>query len=139
MLSASAEPTPRADARPLRFARLLDYKTQESYDNKIVERYMSFCADSGGGLELERQFASLSLHAGGVAAEDDTVTSASRQAIAMTAAPAAVPATARSADKTLLTLILAMRKLREGIVASNRVDDFTTRAYIFCIRASILM
>lgn len=32
---------------------------------------------------------------------------------------------------------MAMRKLREGIVASKRVDDFSIQAYIFCIRLSI--
>jgi len=35
--------------------------------------------------------------------------------------------------------MMAMRKLREGIVASNRVDDFSIQAYIFCIRLSILV
>ncbi|KAI9864283.1 MAG: hypothetical protein M1813_003201 [Trichoglossum hirsutum] len=131
--------------------RLLDYKTQENYYNKIVERYMGFCADSGGGSELERQFASLSLQEGGTATGDEAVTSASKQATATTAmtatttttaaAPVAVPANnnAQSTEKILSTLILAMRKLREGIIASNRLDDFTTRAYIFCIRAAILM
>lgn len=35
-------------------------------------------------------------------------------------------------------MMMAMRKLREGIVASNRVDDFSVQAYLFCIRLSIL-
>ncbi len=34
---------------------------------------------------------------------------------------------------------MAMRKLREGIVASNRIDSFSIQAYIFCIRSSILL
>ncbi|KAH0550939.1 hypothetical protein GP486_007696, partial [Trichoglossum hirsutum] len=131
---------------------------------------MGFCADSGGGSELERQFASLSLQAGGgmgTGTGEEAVTPASKQetpTTAMTtattaaattttmtmttaaastaaAAPVAVLANsnAQSTEKTLSTLILAMRKLREGIIASNRLDDFSTRAYIFCIRATILM
>lgn len=34
---------------------------------------------------------------------------------------------------------MAMRKLREGIVASKRIDEFSTQVYIFCIRFSILV
>lgn len=44
-----------------------------------------------------------------------------------------------SGQKDLSVLIMAMRKLREGIVASKRVDDFSIQAYIFCIRLSILV
>lgn len=32
-----------------------------------------------------------------------------------------------------------MRKLREGIVASHRIDSFSTQVYIFIIRLSILL
>ena len=44
-----------------------------------------------------------------------------------------------SGQKDLSVLIMAMRKLREGIVATKRVDDFSIQAYIFCIRLSILV
>lgn len=44
-----------------------------------------------------------------------------------------------TSQKDLSILMMAMRKLREGIVASDRVDEFSTQAYIFCIRLSILM
>lgn len=44
-----------------------------------------------------------------------------------------------SGQRDLNVLIMAMRKLREGIVASKRVDDFSIQAYIFCIRLSILV
>src|SRR5579862_2708074 len=108
---------------------------QESYYSKIVERYMAFCAESGGGSELERQFASLSMQAGTVA-EDE----ASSKQPTTVASPAAIaPTNAQTTEKTLSTLLLAMRKLREGIVASSRNDDFSTRAYIFSICAAILM
>ncbi|EGX96089.1 hypothetical protein CCM_00744 [Cordyceps militaris CM01] len=33
----------------------------------------------------------------------------------------------------------ALRKLREGIVASNRTDDFAIQAYLFCIRLAVLV
>ena len=38
---------------------------------------------------------------------------------------------------TLSLLTMSMRKLREGIVASHRIDEFTTQVYIFIIRLSI--
>ena len=34
---------------------------------------------------------------------------------------------------------MALRKLREGIVASKRADDFSTQAYLFCIRLAVLV
>jgi len=44
-------------------ARLLDYKTQERYYTKIVERYMDFCTDAGRGDELSRRLARLDISA----------------------------------------------------------------------------
>lgn len=37
------------------------------------------------------------------------------------------------------TILFSMRKLREGIVASHRIDAFSTQVYIFIIRLSILL
>lgn len=34
---------------------------------------------------------------------------------------------------------MALRKLREGIVASKRIDDFATQAYLFCVRIAVLL
>lgn len=34
---------------------------------------------------------------------------------------------------------MALRKLREGIVASKRIDDFATQAYLFSARTAILV
>jgi len=42
-------------------------------------------------------------------------------------------------SKDLSVLILAMRKLREALVATSRTDTFSTQAYIFAIRLSILL
>ncbi|KAH9826825.1 hypothetical protein Tdes44962_MAKER09935, partial [Teratosphaeria destructans] len=40
---------------------LNDHRAQEKYYNKIVDRYMKFCAASGSAEDLEKAFASLSL------------------------------------------------------------------------------
>lgn len=43
-------------------------------------------------------------------------------------------------DSKELSIILdAMRKVREGIVASHRVDDFARQVYMFVIRTTILL
>ncbi|KAG0640827.1 hypothetical protein HOY80DRAFT_775633 [Tuber brumale] len=46
---------------------------------------------------------------------------------------------ADSHNAELANIILSMRKLREGIVGSSRVDAFSSKAYMFMIRISILM
>ncbi|KAG0649877.1 hypothetical protein D0Z07_4033 [Hyphodiscus hymeniophilus] len=104
--------------------RLLDHKAQERYYTKIVERYMTFCSNAGRGDELSRRLARLE-----ISSQDGSASG--------TTTPADIGLDA--AQKDLLTLMMAMRKLREGIVASNRVDEFSLQAYIFCIRLSILV
>ncbi|KAG6040429.1 hypothetical protein E4U41_000559 [Claviceps citrina] len=97
--------------------RLLNHKTQESFYARIVDRYMTFCSDAGQGDELLRRFSSLHMadSAGGEEEEEAAV-----------------------AVKGLSDVLAALRKLREGIVASKRVDDFAAQVYLFCIRISIL-
>ncbi|KAI0433415.1 hypothetical protein F5Y09DRAFT_298855 [Xylaria sp. FL1042] len=113
--------------------RLLDFKTQESYYTKIVDRYMTFCSDAGEPDELLRRFASLHLSTSPPAPSD----TANRDP--------AVPKSAKSSSlkqdnsKALSDVLSALRKLREGIVASKRTDDFAKQAYIFCIRFAILV
>ncbi|KAI1776614.1 hypothetical protein F4818DRAFT_440015 [Hypoxylon cercidicola] len=115
--------------------RLLDFKTQERYYTKIVERYMNFCSDAGERDELLRRFASLDLSS----------TSNEQNAppeLATTMDPSRVsitPATVPSNTKGLSDVLSALRKLREGIVASKRVDDFAIQVYLFCIRLSVLV
>lgn len=41
-------------------------------------------------------------------------------------------------DRDLATIMMAMRKIREAVVASSRTDAFALKAYIFIIRAAIL-
>ena len=114
--------------------RLLDYKTQERYYTNIIERYMAFCSDAGKSDELLRRLARLEISQEDARDEKRPHTSPS-------------PANAGSApinfdvagQKDLSAVTMAIRKLREGIVASKRVDDFSVQAYIFCIRFSILV
>ena len=42
-------------------------------------------------------------------------------------------------SKELSIILEAMRKVREGIVASHRFDDFALRVYLFVIRTTILL
>lgn len=114
--------------------RLLDHKAQERYYTKIVERYMDFCTDAGKGDELSRRLAGLNISREKGSQRPQTAPNNSDGAkdsvdIKFDA----------SSQKDLAILMMAMRKLREGIVASKRVDDFSIQAYIFCIRLSILV
>jgi hypothetical protein len=112
--------------------RLLDHKTQERYYTKIVERYMAFCSDAGRGDELLRRLGQMSISSENGMAQHPSPIPGMRSANIDTNLDAA-------GQKVLSTITMAMRKLREGIVASNRVDDFSIQAYIFCIRLSILV
>ena len=46
-------------------------------------------------------------------------------------------ATVSDNQQEVVGLLFAFRKLREGIVASDRADEFTAQAYLFCIRLAI--
>lgn len=107
------------------YPRLLDFKTQERYYTKIVERYMTFCSDAGERDELLRRFASLDLE------ENAAITPPSPLPPSTIIPP--------SDTKALSDVMMALRKLREAIVASARVDDFAVQAYLFCIRLAILV
>ncbi|KAG6001250.1 hypothetical protein E4U21_004537 [Claviceps maximensis] len=120
--------------------RLLNHKTQESFYAIIVDRYMTFCSDAGQGDELLRRFSSLHivenserlrLLPAGTPNQDDTVVKFPSCIVNSVAEDATIA-------KGLSDILAALRKLREGIVASKRVDDFATQVYLFCIRISIL-
>lgn len=49
------------------------------------------------------------------------------------------PKTASQDVRELSIITMAMRKVREAIVASSRTDSFARKAYLFIIRATILM
>lgn len=115
-------------AHALSNGRLLDFKTQETYYDKIVERYMQFCAAAGRGGDLANAFASMSLNG----ATSTPPPSNQLRGVA------SLSEQASSASKELSTILISMRKLREGLLASARTDPFAQRAYIFIIRAAIL-
>jgi hypothetical protein len=110
--------------------RLLDSKTQEKYYTKIVERYMSFCTDAGKRDELLRRFTAheLSSRARPGGSGDDS-----------SSAPTAEALQSPEKKSDLSHILMALRKLREGIVAAKRCDEFAIQAYIFCIRLSVLV
>ncbi|OIW28566.1 hypothetical protein CONLIGDRAFT_383587 [Coniochaeta ligniaria NRRL 30616] len=101
--------------------RLLIPSNQERFYGKIAERYMSFCTEAGDSTSLLKSFASLHL------------TDAAPTPASSTPAPSPAPS---STD--LSHILAALRKLREGIVASKRADAFATQVYLFAIRLGIL-
>ncbi|GAW25063.1 hypothetical protein SAMD00023353_0102760 [Rosellinia necatrix] len=122
--------------------RLLDFKAQERYYTKIVERYMTFCSDAGERDELLRRFASLHLSSANAAPSRPTPSqpTPSRPTPSRPAPKSGTPASPKQdGSKALSDVLSALRKLREGIVASKRVDDFAIQAYLFCVRLSVLV
>ncbi|MCJ1413261.1 hypothetical protein MMC19_007365 [Ptychographa xylographoides] len=92
---------------------------------------MQFCAAAGrDGDALDQAFASLSLQGSGGTSLSDGVVRVEGTTVHHAADDAS--------RKELFTILAAMRKLREAIVASSRTDSFAQRAYVFIIRASIL-
>ncbi|KAM4066995.1 hypothetical protein HRG_001005 [Hirsutella rhossiliensis] len=115
-------------------SRLLDLKTQERYYTKIVERYMTFCSDAGRRDELLRRFSSLE-----IASDSGPPSSSAPPPAEHLASPSVEALQSPANSKALSDVIAALRKLREGVVASKRADDFAVQAYLFCIRLSVLV
>lgn len=96
---------------------------------------MAYCSDAGRGDELTRRLARLE------------ISQESGKSDGLQPPMPSVPSDAQvdnmiagfesTSERDISALMMAMRKLREGIVASKRVDDFSIQAYIFCIRLSI--
>ncbi|KAI9883782.1 MAG: Acetolactate synthase, mitochondrial [Watsoniomyces obsoletus] len=101
---------------------LLNHGLQEEFHQDIVERYKKFQHDVSERLELniEDQLDALSIQ--------DKARGQSKKNSVQEA----------SAEAEQSRLLMAMRKLREGIVASQRRDPFTLDVYRFCVRAAIL-
>ncbi|RMY43212.1 hypothetical protein D0864_15897 [Hortaea werneckii] len=124
--------------------KLHEHKNQESYYTKIVERYMKFCATSGGGEELEKAFTALSiketkLGPAPLSQPSSSSTTSTSKDVSISHRPdlpRQISSTERPND--MPNILMAMRKLREGILGSRRRDRFAQRAYIFIIHASIL-
>lgn len=132
--------------------RLSDFKTQERYYGKIVERYLKFCTDAKGRDGLHQRFSSLELSedtakpvpvwraaavSGPSSAPRENTSSAGGGNVAVMPTPESTAALAE-ASHDLTMVLAALRKLREAIVATGRADDFATQVYLFCIRLAIL-
>ncbi|KXX81603.1 hypothetical protein MMYC01_202207 [Madurella mycetomatis] len=111
--------------------RLLSPKVQEAYYAKIAERYLAFCTDAGDRNELQKQFARL--------ARTSDSTSPTPSPSPTTSQP---PSTSNPPKKPATTdlppILVALRKLREALVASARRDTFAAQVYLFAIRLGIL-
>ena len=100
--------------------RLLDFKEQEIYYEIIVERYTQYCARLRPDDSLVDALAALSLEKEEVKLDDISSRTSSQDV------------------RELSTITMAMRKIREAIVASSRTDSFAQKAYMFIIKAAIL-
>ncbi|EPE07038.1 hypothetical protein F503_03465 [Ophiostoma piceae UAMH 11346] len=133
--------------------RLADFKVQERFYAKIIERYLQFCTDAKGRDGLLERFASLELAEkktpsawsadppswSSTSQTSRTPSSSASSAITTPIVPTSASVSALAAASQDLTLVLsALRKLREAIVATDRSDDFATQVYLFCIRLAIL-
>ena len=95
---------------------------------------MLFCASKGRSSDaLAQAFAAMKLQND----DGDGSEQASRPKQPASAAAGADP-DAQASKRELGTLLSAMRKLREALVATNRADAFAQRAYVFVVRAAIL-
>ncbi|KAL8721180.1 MAG: hypothetical protein Q9181_007762, partial [Wetmoreana brouardii] len=114
---------------------LLSHDRQKSYFDTIKSRYAALAGSPDGRKQAESSlptgFASLSLNAG----------ADSNSAISTTQHSPTDPRAAQSISTAtgLSMIIIAMRKLREAIVASSRVDEFAQTVYLFIIRTTIAL
>lgn len=126
----------------LTHARLNDYGTQETFLNRITERYMKLCALNRGDLEslfasathptptsLTCSLSSLSLSLSQHAPKPAPLSGLN--------SPSLLAASQLSAQE-LATVLSALRKLREAVTASGRADAFAHRAYFFTIHVALL-
>ncbi|KAK5270367.1 hypothetical protein LTR99_005751 [Exophiala xenobiotica] len=144
----------KGDTRPLAdVSSLLDPKAQESFYNKIVARYMQFCTRHSK--DLDSAFASLSLEVNQSTLSGSAALRPVRPSVTQNPSssavvppdlnalpgirPVNVPAPSPSAE--LSTILLALRKLREGLLASSASAPspvFSQRVHVFNIRTAIL-
>lgn len=110
---------------------MLDHQRQEDYFSTIKTRYDAFarnleaCTEDGD--PLAGKMATLSI-------EQHMISSTTASS---TIVPRAAATTNASTELSMITM--AMRKLREAIVASNRSDTFAATVYLFIIRTAIII
>ena len=112
--------------------RLLDFRAQEKYYGKLSQRYKEFHFRAGVDA-LAETFGSLSLNRTPL---NDSTDTKNADMIANTERSAFHGPNNNPTE--LSVILMAMRKLREAIVASARKDVFALRVYVFIIRATIL-
>ncbi|KAK4176635.1 hypothetical protein QBC36DRAFT_5532 [Triangularia setosa] len=143
--------------------RLLSPKVQESYYSKIAERYLAFCTEAGDKDNLQKQFARLSVTDTSSSSSSPVIsippsplTSAPPTPLPLPT-PNSLPTGGSFPDISLVTtaggkgnlspqdqsgslpsILSALRKLREALVATQRRDPFTIQVYLFAIRLGIL-
>jgi hypothetical protein len=115
-------------------ARLNDFKAQETFYRHIYERYYLFCKESRD--DLESEFAKLSMASNGSTSRI-TAAKATSTAPSPISTPSPPPIKPEPSSELIL-IYTAMRKLREGLVASSRKDDFARDTYLWLIRAAVL-
>ncbi|KAG8409448.1 hypothetical protein J3459_017486 [Metarhizium acridum] len=96
---------------------------------------MAFCSEAGQRDELLRRLSSLHIDVMPAAGSHIPIPQYPNSSAG---ASRFIPPNYMSSANDLSGILAALRKLREGIVASNRVDDFSAQAYLFCIRLSVL-
>ena len=111
--------------------RLLDHKAQQDYFDKVVERYMAFCARHGN--DLDTAMACLPTSSSSDATRNPP--SAGPSSTNKTGAGAGP-----SASVELSTFLLALRKLREAVLAtaSTTPPSFAHKVHAFSVRVSVL-
>ena len=112
------------------FPRLLDFKTQEDYFRKIVDRYERCHIGGTDHDALNQALSSLSLDGTSEGHSDRMEASSETRR---------TPQFSTEVWRELSVILMAMRKIREAIVASARRDSFAVRAYAFIIRATIML
>lgn len=104
---------------------------------------MGFCSDIGDRDALIHQFTTFStgqerdsgtFYETGTTPAPSTTASATVTSLNSTSFPVPAPQ-----NNDLSVVLMALRKLREGLVASKRTDDFATQAYLFNIRTAVLV
>ncbi|KAL8829304.1 MAG: hypothetical protein Q9170_006225 [Blastenia crenularia] len=113
---------------------LLSYSAQENYFSVVKTRYHTLAGTSEGAQDADKEnlataLASLSLGPGGSGQSAEPAKKESNNATG--------PTCSNSAE--LAMILMAMRKLREAIVASSRTDIFAKDVYLFIIRNTIIL
>lgn len=107
---------------------------QQEYFDKIVERYLSFCARHDKNLDAA--MASLPTGPSSDATRNPPISGRPATAAKGPNNPSPGP----SAATELSNLLLALRKLREAVISSDSRTpvDFSQRVYVFSVRVAIL-